>query len=152
MTTKFGRKNLWLKHNAYPGSKVMQGSAGPEVKLPRNALWLPNLVGRIPDQSIMHCWGQRYAEVNWGQPEVKLLDNALWLPNLVGRISDKRVMHCWGQRSCRCPLGSTRGQITLKCPMASKFGRKNSRPEHTALIKGHIGVSQDQPEVTFLGV
>ena len=35
------------------GSKVIQGSI-----CPRNALWLPNLV-RTPDQSIVHCWGQR---------------------------------------------------------------------------------------------
>ena len=25
----------------------------------RNALWLPNLVGRTPDWSVMHCWGRR---------------------------------------------------------------------------------------------
>ena len=36
------------------GSKVIQRS----ICL-RNALWLPNLVGRIPDQRVMHCWGQR---------------------------------------------------------------------------------------------
>ena len=36
------------------GSKVIQGS----ICL-RNALWLPNLVRRTPDQSIVHCWGQR---------------------------------------------------------------------------------------------
>ena len=35
------------------GSKVIQGS----ICL-RNALWLPNLVKRTPDQSIVHCWGQ----------------------------------------------------------------------------------------------
>ena len=36
------------------GSKVIQGS----ICL-RNALWLPNLVRRTPDQSVVHCWGQR---------------------------------------------------------------------------------------------
>ena len=36
------------------GSKVIQGSS-----CLRNALWLPNLVGRIPDQRVMHYWGQR---------------------------------------------------------------------------------------------
>ena len=35
-------------------SKVIQGS----ICL-RNTLWLPNLVRRTPDQSIVHCWGQR---------------------------------------------------------------------------------------------
>ena len=30
-----------------------------EVNLFRNALWLSNLVGRIPDQRVMYCWGQR---------------------------------------------------------------------------------------------
>ena len=39
-------------------SKVIQGS----ICL-RNALWLPNLVRRIPDQSIVHCWGQRSCRV-----------------------------------------------------------------------------------------
>ena len=36
------------------GSKVIQGS----ICL-RNALWLPNLVRKSPDQSVVHCWGQR---------------------------------------------------------------------------------------------
>ena len=36
------------------GSKVIQGS----ICL-RNALGLPNLVRRAPDQSVVHCWGQR---------------------------------------------------------------------------------------------
>ena len=36
------------------GSKVIQRS----ICL-RNALWLPNLVIRTPDQSVVHCWGQR---------------------------------------------------------------------------------------------
>ena len=31
----------------------------PEVKSSRNALWLPNLVSRTPDHSVVHCWGQR---------------------------------------------------------------------------------------------
>ena len=36
------------------GSKVIQES----ICL-RNALWPPNLVGRTPDQSVMHCWSRR---------------------------------------------------------------------------------------------
>ena len=36
------------------GSKVIQGS----ICL-RNAIGLPNLVIRAPDQSVVHCWGQR---------------------------------------------------------------------------------------------
>ena len=55
MATKFGGKNLWPKCNAFLGSGVSWRQ--PEVKLLRNVLWLPNLVGRTPDQSIMH-WGQ----------------------------------------------------------------------------------------------
>ena len=57
MATKFGGKNPWSERNALLGSKAMQGSSG--VKLLRNALWLPNLVGRIPDQSVIHCWDQK---------------------------------------------------------------------------------------------
>ena len=37
----------------HPGSKVIQRS----ICL-RNALWLPNLVRRTPEQSVVHCWGQ----------------------------------------------------------------------------------------------
>ena len=53
------------------------------------------------------------------------LKNTLWLPNLVERSPDQRVLHCWGQRSCRGHLGSTRGQIAQKFPMAAKFEWKN---------------------------
>ena len=88
------------------GSKVIQGS----ICL-RNALWLPNLVRRTPDQSVVHCWGQRSCRGHLGSPEVKLLRNALWPPNLVGRIPDQSVILCWDQRSCRGPLGSIRGQL-----------------------------------------
>ena len=53
------------------------------------------------------------------------LRNDLWLPNLVRRTPDQSVVHCFGQRSCWGHLGSTRGQIALQCPMATKFGGKN---------------------------
>ena len=83
----------------------------PGVKLLRNALQPPNLVGRIPDQSVKHCWGQRSCRVSWGQVGVNLLSNAHWPPNLVGRIPDQGAMHCWSRMSWRGHLGSTRGQI-----------------------------------------
>ena len=54
-------------------------------------------------------------------------------------------MHCWGQRSCRGQLGSTRGQIAQKCPMATKFGGKNLWPKCNAFLGS--GVSWGQPEV-----
>ena len=38
---------------------TQQVKGHPEVKSSRNALWLPNLVSRTPDHSIVHCWGQR---------------------------------------------------------------------------------------------
>ena len=53
---KFGGKNPWPKCNALLGLKIMKGQPG--VKLFRNVLWPPDLVGRIFDQSVMHCWGQ----------------------------------------------------------------------------------------------
>ena len=87
-------------------SKVIQRSS-----YLRNALWLPNLVGRVPDQRVMHCGVKGHAGVIQGQPGVKLLRNALWPPNLVGKISDQTVMQCWSQRSCRGQLGSSRGQL-----------------------------------------
>ena len=90
----------------HPGSKVIQRSI-----CHRNALCLPNLVRRTPDQSIMHYWGQRSCRGQpRGQPWVNLL-NCPMPPNLVERTSDQSIMYCWGQRSCRGRLGSTRGQI-----------------------------------------
>ena len=61
MAIKFGGKNPWPKCNAFIGVKghavVIRGQ--PEVKLLRSVLWPPNLVGRILDQSVMHCWDQK---------------------------------------------------------------------------------------------
>ena len=82
----------------------------PEVTLLRNVVWLPNLVGRTSDQSVIHCWGQRSCRGQSGSTRGQLLRNALWLPNLV-RTPDQGVIHCWGHRSCRGQLGSNRGQI-----------------------------------------
>ena len=53
------------------------------------------------------------------------LQNALWLPNLVRRTPEQSVVHCRGQRSCRGHLGSTRGQMSRKCLIATKFGGKD---------------------------
>ena len=83
----------------------------PRVKLLRNALWSPNLVGRITDQSVMQYWVKGHVGVSWGQVGVNLLSNALWPPNLVERTPAQSIMHCWGQRSCRGHQGSMRGQI-----------------------------------------
>ena len=61
MATKFGEKKPWPEHSAFAGVICHAGVTWgqPGVKLLRNALWSPNLVGRIPDQSVKHCWGQR---------------------------------------------------------------------------------------------
>ena len=77
------------------------------VNLLSNTLWPPNLVGRTPDQSVMHCWGQRSCR---GQPEVKLLRNAVWPPNLVGRTLYQSVTHCW----VRGHAGVSQGQPEVK--------------------------------------
>ena len=100
--------------------------------------------------SNLDFWGiagvKGHAGVSQGQPGVKMLKYVLWLPNLVGRTPDQSVMYYWGQRSCRGQLGSRRGQIALICPMATKFGRKNPRPKHNALLvwKVMMGSSRGQ--------
>ena len=73
---------------------MVKGYAGviwgqPGVKLLSNGLWPPILVGRNPDQSIMHCLGQRSCE---GQPEIKFFTNALWPPNLAETTPNQSVM------------------------------------------------------------
>ena len=107
MITTFGRKNPWPKCICIAEVKGPAGVSWgqPKVKLLRNALWLPNLVGRTLDQSVMYCWDQRSCRGQLGHPEVKLLRNAICLPNFVGRTTDQSEMYCWGQRSCRGQLG-----------------------------------------------
>ena len=46
----------------------------PEVKLPIYAQFLPNLVGRTPDQIVMLCYVKGHAGVSRSQSEVKLLN------------------------------------------------------------------------------
>ena len=108
------------------GSRDMQGSSQPGVKLFRNALWPTNLVERTPNRRVMHCWGQRLCR---GQPGVKLHRKALWLPNLLERTPDQRVVHWWCQRSRRDQPRSTRCQISQECPLDTKFDGKNPRPK-----------------------
>ena len=81
-----------------------------------------------------------------GHPGSIYLKNALWLNNLVRKTPDQSIVHCWGQRSCRGHLGPTRGQI--KYLMATKFGEKNPRPKHNALLGSKVveGVSWGQDE------
>ena len=148
MVTKFDRKNPWPKH-CIAGVKGHEGvsRSQPGVKLLRNALWQPSLVEKIHDRSVMQWWGQRSCRVNRGQPGVELLRNALWLLDLVGRTIGGSVMYCWDKRSCRGQPGSTMGQIAHECPMATKFGRKNSWLECNTLtglkvMQGLSGVNQ----------
>ena len=67
----------------------------PEVNLPRNALWLPNLGKRTIDQSQIHIWVKCHAKVN--QRSICLrcpMTTKLGQKNL-----DYLVIHAWGQRS-----------------------------------------------------
>ena len=51
--------------------KLGTGAGFGKLGEPRNALWLPNLVSRTPDHSVVHCWGQRSCRGHpgsaWGQ-------------------------------------------------------------------------------------
>ena len=96
------------------GQRSCRGQPGStEVQMLRYALWPPSLVGRTPEQSVMHCWVKGHAGVSRGQPKVTMLRYAVWPSNMLGRTPDQSVMHCWGQRLCRGQPGSTSGQIAL---------------------------------------
>ena len=73
---------------------TLQTPGQPGVKLPRNAVWPPNLVGRTLIEVILIAGVKCHAGVSWDQVGVNLLNNALWPPNLVRRTSDQSVMHC----------------------------------------------------------
>ena len=127
------------------GSKVIQGSICLQ-----NALWLPNLV-RTPDQSVVHCWGQRSYRGHRSQLGVRLLRNALWLPNLVGRIPDQSVMHCWGEGHVGVSWGQVRVNLLISALWPPNLvGRTPDQSVMHCGVKGHAGVSWGQPEVKWL--
>ena len=95
------------------GSKVIQGS----ICL-KNALWLPNLVRRTPDQSIVHCWGRRSCRGHLGSTRGQIAQKCPTATKFGGRTPDQREMHCWGQRLCRGQLGSSWG------PLAMSYGHQ----------------------------
>ena len=121
MATKFGGNNPRPKRNVLLGVRghagVSQGQ--PEVKLLRNAVWPPNLVGRTLDQSVTHCWVRGHAGINQGQPEVKFFRNALWPPNLAERTPDQSVMHRWVKGHAGVSRDQSEGNC-LEMPKAIK--------------------------------
>ena len=51
---------LYFQSDPTKGQRSSRGQRSSQrSKCLRNALWLPNLVRRTPDQSVMHCWGHR---------------------------------------------------------------------------------------------
>ena len=77
----------------------------------RNALQLPNLVGRTPDQVKCNAGVEGHAGVNWGQPGVILFRNALRLPNWLEELLTKVKCNAvveghagvkWGQPGSNC--------------------------------------------------
>ena len=103
-------------------------------KLLRNALWPPDLVGRTPDQRVMHCWAQCHTGVNWGQPGVKLHMNALWLPNFGRKNPWLKWSALMGSKVMQGQLRSTRYQIAQEYPVETKFGRKNPWLKNNTLL------------------
>ena len=67
MATKLGQKNPWCK---FMMMMAFMEVKGPGSKVVNYALWLPNLVRRIPDASLndddLHG-GQRSSKVKWGK-------------------------------------------------------------------------------------
>ena len=77
-----------------------------EVKSSRNALWLPNLVSRTPDHSVVHCWGQRSCRGHRGQVGSICLampyDHQIWWEEPLSRLKciagvKGHVEVIWGQ-------------------------------------------------------
>ena len=53
-----GRPHEIWEHN-YFQSDPINGQRSPEGKLFKKCPWPPHIVGRIPDRSVMHWWGQK---------------------------------------------------------------------------------------------
>ena len=114
----------------------------PGVKLLRNAQWLPNLVGRTPNWSVMHCWDQRSYR---GKPRstsgqiaqeypIWPYDHQIWWeepPTEVQCIAGVDVH-----------VGVNRGHPGVKLLRNDlwlpNFGRKNPWPKCSALMRSYV--------------
>ena len=87
--------------NAFARVKGLAGvSQGqPEVKLRRNDVWPPNFVGRTPDQSVTHCWGQRSCRRQPGSTRSEIPQKCpRWPPNLVQKDSRLECLALMGSK------------------------------------------------------
>ena len=86
----------------------------PEVKLPRNALWLLNFVTRTlgPIAGVRGHLGSTRDQV----PQEYPINGP---PNFT--LPGLSVTHCWGQRSCRCHLGTSKRQIAWERLIVTKL-------------------------------
>ena len=84
-------------------SKVIQRSS-----CLRNALWPPNLVGRTPDRSVMHCWGRRSCRGHPGSTRGQIAQEC----PMATKFGRKNPWpECNALVGSKVMQGSTRGQI-----------------------------------------
>ena len=95
-----------------------------------NALWPPHLVGKTPDQNVMHCWGQRSCRGQVGSICLAMpYDHQIWWEEPLSRVKGiagvkGHVEVIWGQvgvnllsNTLRPPnlLGRTRDHSVMHC-------------------------------------
>ena len=103
----------------------------------KNAPRPPNLVGRTPDRSAMHCWGQPRSTMGQIAQEC-FMTTKFGRQNLRPKCS---ALMGSKLRPCRGKPGSPRGFIAQECPMATKYGRKNPWPSVVQYwMEGHAEV------------
>ena len=133
-------KALPISFRATPYAGVIWGQPG--VKLLSNALWPPNLVERTPDQSVMHCWGQRSckAGVKWGQ----FVKQYLMPTKVSGKNPWPKRNALLGSKVIQGSAGVKKGSICLAMPYSHQIWWEEppTRAYFTAGVKGHAGVNQ----------
>ena len=103
---------------------------------------MPNLVGRTPDQSVVHCWGQRLCTSQMGSTTGQI---AYECPISTKFCRKNPWPECNTSLGSKVTQGSTRGQIAQECPVTTKFGLKKHWPEQYSLLRSKV--LRGQPEV-----
>ena len=113
-----------------------------------NALWPPDLVERTPDQSVMHCWGQRSCRGQPGSSRGQIAEKCCMATKFGRKNPWSKCNSLLGQRSCR-------GQPEVKFFRNALWppNLAERTPDQSVMhrwVKGHAGVSCGQPECSCL--
>ena len=135
-------KALWLAEvKGHVG--VRWGQVG--VNLLSNAVWPPNLVGRTPDQRVMHCWGWRSCRGQLGSRRGQFASQCPMATKFGGKNPWPECYVLLGSKVMQGSSMVNQGSNCLEMPYGHQIWWGESWPKCNALLeskvmKGSVGV------------